>query len=64
MLLAAAKMAATHGKIIVMGANGKLGRRIVQIALDKGLEVSAFVREKKKLAELFDEKTLAKYYLW
>ena len=34
-------------KIIVFGANGKTGQKVVQQALNKGMEVTAFVRNKE-----------------
>lgn len=41
-------------KIAVLCANGKAGRLIVEEAINKGLEVSAFVRDSSKAR--FDSK--------
>ncbi|MFQ5574179.1 MAG: NAD(P)-dependent oxidoreductase [Terriglobia bacterium] len=38
-------------KVVVFGATGNLGRRLVEAGIDKGLSVTAFVRNGGKLAE-------------
>lgn len=43
-------MAAAVWHVMVFGATGKTGRQIVQQALDRGLGVTAFVRDPAKLA--------------
>ncbi|MGG0657448.1 NAD(P)-dependent oxidoreductase [Rummeliibacillus pycnus] len=36
-------------KIVVFGASGRVGQHVVRLALDKGIEVTAFVRTPSKL---------------
>jgi uncharacterized protein len=37
--------------IIVLGASGKLGRKVVELALKRGHSVTAFVRDGRKLEQ-------------
>src|SRR5215471_11436257 len=41
-------------KIILLGATGNTGRRILRLALQRGHEVTAFVRDEAKLVSLVD----------
>jgi putative NADH-flavin reductase len=39
-------------RLFLLGATGNSGRRILRLALDRGYQVTAFVRDQKKLAEI------------
>jgi uncharacterized protein YbjT (DUF2867 family) len=39
-------------RLFLLGATGNSGRRILRFALDRGYQVTAFVRDRKKLAEI------------
>jgi len=45
----------TTGRVVVTGATGLIGRRLVEVLVDKGIEVTALVRSPERSRSLFDD---------
>jgi putative NADH-flavin reductase len=43
-----------NSKVVLFGANGKMGQLIMKEALDRGYEVTAVVRDRNQMEELFE----------